>query len=305
MNIQVLSIVCLTFLLACASETTQEEVNTAAEQTEISTKEEVVLRDTFDCEVYGKGEKNSGHWFPARELYIRMSTDKFTKTKEEATSYNVFQVYDTESCELLYNGKLSLVAGTNHPYKLQTDIYESVNQIVCTQGIDLVFCYHLGSRKHILPMNAQVPNEKLTMIPVDAPRDLALYGRYLFGWTKGIGIYGFNLTELGKPNNVAPVTTYSDAKTSYPVYRINLTGGTQFVIPETQSDKLTIKPLLEKPMQLGRRVVKAGSGNRYIILRTNTGNKPVVVDLKVQKVINLPSNIETSTVAVKSYLDGK
>ena len=263
----------------------------------------VNVRDTFDCKIFGKKEKGSDRWLAEKEMYFAMTNDIFLDEMPKFTSYNVFQVYNTLNCNLIYNGKLPEVADLVSPYKLQTDIYEPINQLVCSQSPEKVYCYHVGRKEIIIPLSPPLAKSKVGTYDPNLSRDLTTWGNYLFGWTEKIGAYAFDMTNPQNPSTVRYSGTYSTRENTNYLFVLKTNDGIQLLVSEIKDNVLTMHPLLDKPKNLNRKVYRDKSGGRYAFLKSIAGNEFVAVDLAQRKTINLPKEVMESTLAVKSYLN--
>jgi len=260
------------------------------------------IRDTFDCKVFGKRDKTSDSWIAEKELYFTMTNDIFQDEQPKFTSYNVFQVYNTLNCNLIYNGKLPLVEELVRPYQLQVDIYEPINQLVCTQSPENIHCFHLGRKEILIPLSPPVARSKSGTYDPNLKRDLTTWGNYLFGWTEKIGAYAFDMTNLRNPSAVITSGTFSTQNNTNYLFVLNSQDGLQLLVSEVVNGKLTMHPMLSKPLNLNRRVYRDRSGGRYAFLKSNVGTDFVAIDMLTRKIIDLPNKAMESTLSVKSYL---
>jgi len=292
------------FLTGCAESSNYGDPTDHTINVEKPTKIDVKsnVRDTFDCKIFGKKDSGSDHWLASEEMYFAMTNDIFQKEQVQSSSYNVFQVYNTINCNLIYNGKLPMVDGLDKPYKLQADIYESVNQLVCTQSPENVFCYHVGRKEIIVPLSPPISISKSGTYDPRLQRDLTVWENYLFGWTDQIGVYAFDMTNLHNPSRVMQSGTYSTKMNTIYFFVMNDLEGIQLLVSEVIDGELRMNPIFSSAKNLSRKVYRDRSGGRYAFLKSNVGLEFVAVDLANREIIKLPQKVQSSKSTVKKYL---
>lgn len=276
-----------------------EQASTDKSITAVSTK---AVRDTFDCETYGRRDKATAKWFPEQEYYFQMANDIFTQDSKKQSGYNVFQVYNTLTCELMYNGKLPMVEGVELPYRLQTDIYNPITQLVCTQDPEMTHCYNIGSEQHLVPLFAPMSARHRGTLDPTQGRDLESWDNFLFGWTEKIGIYAFDLHNFKNPITITKSATHSVNRETEYVFLVNWKSGKQVLIAGVKDGEIYLHPIFDEPQNLSRRVLQNKSGGQYSIFTNLDSKQFVVVDIKGKKLEALPSNVKT-TLEVKKHLN--
>ncbi len=297
-------LVSILLLFSCQDQNSSKSADTRMEtKPEVEKKPEAVnVRDTFDCKVFGKTDKTSDRWLADQELYFVMSNDIFQDELPKFTTYNVFQVYNTLNCNLIYNGKLPVVNELPRPYKLQADIYEPINQLVCTQSPENISCFHVGRKEILIPLSPPIANSKAGTYDPELQRDLTTWGNHLFGWTEKIGVYAFDMTNLQNPPQVRHSGTFSTKDNTNYLFVMEAQGGLQLLVSEITNNVLTMHPVLKEAKNLNRRVYRDKSGGRYAFFKSNIGKEFVAIDLAHRQMISLPKKVMESTLSVKSYL---
>ena len=116
------------------------------------------VRTAHNCELVGKPLDDGSFWLAERErLFVVVADTGQLYDKEYSDSYRSFQIYDTEKCDLIGNHVMPVNRSPDYPYYLYPNTFEKVNEVICAQGFDFVYCYNVARREMMMPLDPGIP----------------------------------------------------------------------------------------------------------------------------------------------------
>ncbi len=316
-----LPIVFLIGLLTClsceepANNSTSESAPTANPSTDSQPKNEEASSAALTAPVAAAKEypekqpcKINGTTLEGNEHYVRRLGKVFSLVSDHTVydeklgeSHRVFQVYTVDDCNMITRHALPINRSPDFPYLLQMNTFEEVNQVVCCQGFDEVFCYDLASNNMLPPMTPEYVNSRNQ---VDAqsgmPVALKTFDKYLISYAVDHGFTGYDLRVKKKPKSYPPIAEFSNGEKLNDLFAFKLESGLhQLYFPsfeESADDPIQLTPLLEKPMDISPRVSRSVRNNRFIVLRNKPDKTHFVIDMKNKKLIDIPADIASKNV---------
>lgn len=257
----------------------------------------VAAPNTHHCIIAGTVLEDNTYWITNENVLLGISADSTTKDIDFGESHRLFTAMNTLDCSLILKETFPVNRSPDFPWYLNPNTYEAINQILCIQGIEFVFCYDVLNQNLLPRMKPQFYNNKAT---IDAqsglPAGLAIWNRYLVGYALDQGGYVFDLNDREKPKAVAPSASfYSEEDGGYHNLFLlsNELGKVQALMPSLNEDQtgMDANLLFEKPRDLNGTVKKNVRDNRFIVLNSKDDFRKTAIDMEKRKAVELPSEL--------------
>lgn len=253
--------------------------------------------ETHQCLIAGTVLENNSYWIKTAQVLVGISADSTTKDIDFGKSHRIFTAMNTTDCSILFKEVLPVNRSPDFPWYLNTNTYESLNKVLCTQGTEYVYCYDVATKKLLPQMKPKFYNKR---IAIDAqsgqPAGLAIWDRYLVGLSIDQGASVFNLINKEEPTAILPSAEfYSENNGSYHSLFLlkNENGQTQALIPRLNDDQdgMIANLLFKIPLDLNTTINASVKDNRFIILLNANGTSKTAIDMEKQIEVELPAAV--------------
>lgn len=294
----------LSFLIACGGEvstnTANQDNNNQQDTSSISDRgnlDEQPLRSKHDCEISGKVLEDNAFWIRDKEILICVVADSTTYDADMGDSHRIVEVYNTEDCSRIAREVLPVNVSADFPYYLAEITYNKNSQIVAIKGFSTIYCYDVANKKLLSELTPVFLSEREA---ADAQsgmiKHLEVWEDYLLGYALDFGSFAFDLRDRQNPKSILPFAEYQTPQESFtPMFLFPSENElSQLVMPtyNVETDEFSINPILDSPLALSTNIPKSARNNRYLVLRSSSGD-PIAVDLLNQARVELPSDIAT------------
>ena len=261
---------------------------------------ERTVRSAHDCEPVGRPLDDGSFWLAERErLFVIVADTAELYDKEYPESYRSFQIYDTEKCDLIGNHVMPVNRSPDYPYYLYPNTYESVNQVICAQGFDFVYCYDVGRREMLMPLIPEyLSKRRVTDANSGLPVGLSVWDHFLFGYAAEFGAYAFDLHDKKQIKALLPTAEYTDRESGaiYQLFLPQMTPGQHQAVYTTfdydaGEDAFQVKTLLENPLPVSTRLPASARNNNLIVLKHKDGSSAIGIDMAKGTKITLPAEV--------------
>ncbi len=263
------------------------------------------VREKHDCELIGKALEDGSFWIAEKEVLLVVVADTAEMYDNDyPESYRSFQVYNTITCDLIGNHVMPVNKSPDYPYYLYPETYDEVNQVVCAQGTDFVYCYDLQRNEMLMPM---IPEYRSKRRATDAssglPQGLTIWDRYLFGYATDFGTYGFDLTDKRQVKPLVPLAEYLDRETGImnQLFVIDRGSGQYQAVYsnfdyDAGEDAISLTPLFEKPLPISIRIPASARNNNLLVFKYRDGSSAIGVDMDKGERVDLPADVAGKSV---------
>lgn len=298
MNIKFLLFAILLTSIACQA---QEAESNANSDTAVAPAAEVIVPDSYDCKLHGLQLKEEMHWMAEKQMLFAVAAQG-EDINGSAPKYRTFQVYTTQDCNMI---SYTLMPNNpdNKPYRLFPNTYDPVNEVVCAQGYDFTFCYHVRRKEFLLPLIPKYISTRLKNGDAGTPQGLATWGTFVFGNATQLGAFAYDLKERSNPKSTLPKLEYIDrsSRTYKQLFLLRGEDGQQVIIPQSENGQLNLHPLLKAGEEISANMVQDPQTGRFAIARTKGEEQAIVFDLQTAKRLDLPRRL-TETRDILDYL---
>ncbi|MEO0778209.1 MAG: hypothetical protein AAF146_16700, partial [Bacteroidota bacterium] len=219
-------------------------------------------------------------------------------------SYRSFQIYNTLTCDLIGNHVMPINKSPDYPYYLYPETYEPLNQVICAQGTDFVYCYDLQRNEMLMPMSPEYRSKRrATDASSGLPQGLTVWDRYLFGYAAEFGAYAFDLTNKRQIEPVIPLAEYLHRETGImnQLFVIERQPGVfQAVYSnfdyDAEENPITLSPLFDQPLPISTRISASARNNNLLVLQYKDGSSAVGIDMDRGERVDLPAEIASQSV---------
>jgi hypothetical protein len=279
-----------------ATDTTQ-----VSNTTNSKTPQAIRIPEKHDCVISGTVLDDNSFWIKDAQVLVGISADPSTKDVDFGDSHRKFTALNTANCNIILTETLPVNKSPDFPWYLNTNTYESVNKVLCMQGVEFVYCYDVAEGKMLPQMKPAFYNKRNA---VDAqsgnPAGLTVWGNYLIGYSLDQGASVFDLANKENPAAVLPVAEfYSKNDESYHSLFLLSDGGGQIqaMIPGLNEDQdgMEANPLFSKTLALNTSISKSAKNNRFIVLSSRDEKSKVAIDMEKRKTVDLPIEINDKT----------
>lgn len=263
------------------------------------------VRSKHDCELMGRVLEGNQHWIAEKELLLAVVADTAELyDKDHPESHHSFQVYDTKICDLIGNHVMPVNKEPDYPYYLYPNTYEPINQVVCAQGGDFVYCFDVARQEMLLPM---IPEYLGKRRPIDAnsgtPQGLTTWDHYLFGYAADFGCYAFDLTNKKQVKNLLPTAEFLNREKGAMnhLFMVQKSPGlyqaaySSFDF-DAGEEALQIKPLFAEPLPIVARLSASARNNNLLVFKYKDGSSSVGIDMEKGKRVDLPEEVASKSV---------
>ena len=266
------------------------------------------LPTKHDCKVEDKMLEDNQFWLKVDQTLVAIVADKTTKSIDFGDSHRVFVAMDTRDCKTLLRETLPVNMSPDFPYYLNTNTYEPLNKVICSQGFDAVICYDAVAKKLLPQMKPKYLTDRSAEDAQSGmPTGMEIWNQFLIGNTLDFGSYVFDLSNKKKPKAILPNAEYQNPEdesyTSMFLLEARKSGFYQAFIPSLNEDQdgTEVKKMFKNPIEISTTVTKSVRNNRFIVLKKKDGKSSVAVDMQEMKEVALPA--EVSSKGVKDVLD--
>ncbi len=253
--------------------------------------------DSHQCLIAGTVLEENSYWIKSAEVLVGISADSTTKDIDFGESHRIFTAMNTADCSILFKENLPINRSPDFPWYLNTNTYEDLNKVLCTQGTEFVYCYDVTAKKLLPQMKPEFYNKRVALDAQSGqPAGLAIWNRYLVGYSLDQGASIFDLTNKEKPVAVLPSAEfYSDNDESYHSLFLlkNETGEIQALMPRLNDDQdgMIANALFKAPRNLNTTINKSVKDNRFIVLPNTDGKSKTAIDMDKQIAVDLPEAV--------------
>lgn len=288
MNIKFLLFAILVSNISCQA---QPETGESSKNKTAVVKKTAPTADSFDCNLHGLQLKGEMHWDAEKQMLFAIAAQG-EDINGSSPIYRTFQVYTTADCNMI-SYTIMPENRDNKPYRLFPNTYEANNEVVCAQGYDYTFCYHVRRKEFLLPLIPKYLTPRSRIGEVGEPLGLATWGNYLFGISQGNGAFAYDLRERSNPRVTKAKFEYIDQHTRSfkQLFFVFNEEGQQIFIPQSKDGELTLQPLLKPGEEITERIAQDRQGGRFAIARTKADNLALVFDLQESKRLDLPKRL--------------
>ncbi|MFK7808136.1 MAG: hypothetical protein AB8F74_10085 [Saprospiraceae bacterium] len=303
--------ICL-LLFSCETDSNNASTTkTPADETPDLTKPTVDARKapakTQQCIIPGTVLEDNSHWIESAKTLVGISADSMTNDIDFGESHRIFTAMNTEDCSVALKEILPVNRSPDFPWYLNTNTYESNNQVLCMQGVEFIFCYDVAAKKMLPRLQPKYDNRRDALdAQSGTPAGLSVWGNYLIAYSLDMGAAVFDLKNKTQPKVVLPSAEYySENNESYHSLFLltDKNGKTQAAIPTLNEDQDGMIPnlLFATARPLNTKINDNVKDNRFIVL--NSKENKVAVDMEEVSLIDLPIEIEReNTKAVLEWL---
>lgn len=209
-----------------------------------------------ECSIAGSVLEDNSFLIKPELTLVGISADSTTEDIDFGESHRIFTAMNTADCKVILKETLPINRSPDFPWYINVNTYDSVNQVMCMQGIEFVYCYNALNKKLLPQMK---PKFRTKRVALDAqsgtPAGLEIWDRYLVGYALDMGAYVFDLSNKGKPKAILPTAEfYSENDESYHslFLLVDRKGGVQALMPTLNEDHdgMIVNPLFEKLVRL-------------------------------------------------------
>lgn len=249
------------------------------------------IPESYNCNLYGLQLKEETYWMAEKQMLFAVAAQG-DDINRATPVYKTFQVYTTNDCNMI-SYILMPENRNDEPYRLFPNTYEAKNELVCAQGYDYTFCFHVRRKEFLLPLLPKYATPRSKTGGNGKPNGLAVWGDYLFGSSTEDGVFAYNLSERTKPQSILPKQEYLDlnSHTFTQLFIVVTEDGEQAFIPQSKNEQLDLQPLLQAGVTTNGRILRDSKLGRFAITRTKDNNSPLVFDLKTGRLLDLPNRI--------------
>lgn len=281
-------------------------VDGSAANTEVKTTAPAqVVRDKHDCVLMGKAMEDNQYWLAEKELLLAIVADTAKRyDKDYPESHRSFQIYDTKICDLIGNHVMPVNKEPDYPYYLFPNTYESLNNVICAQGGDFVYCFDVKRKEMMLPMIPQYINKRKVLdANSGVPQGLTIWDSYLFGYAADFGAYAFDIANKKQVENIMPTAEFLrlDAGTMNQLFMKEMSPGKfQAVLSSFDADRgedaFQVKPLFKNPLPINSRLSANAKNNNLLVFKYRDGSNAIGVDMEKGMLIDIPASEATKSV---------
>jgi hypothetical protein len=253
--------------------------------------------DKHDCVIPGTVLEGNSFWIKDAQVLVGIAADPSTKDADFGDSHRKFTALHTANCNNILTETLPVNRSPDFPWYLNTNTYESVNQVLCMQGIEFVYCYNVAAGKMLPQMKPAFYNKRnATDAQSGNPAGLTIWKQYLIGYSLDLGASVFDLTNKEKPASVLPVAEYysKNDESFHSLFLLSDEDGQiQAMIPGLNEDQdgMIANPLFPKTLALNTSVSKNAKNNRFIVLSSRDEKSKVAIDMENRKTVDLPTEV--------------
>lgn len=250
----------------------------------------------LSCKVAGEVLENNQKWIPERDRLIAIVADSTTEDPDFGESHRLVRVYNSETCEVLFNQELPVNVSPDYPYYLM-GVDSMDRRLVGILGTGQFYVYDLDNN---LLSPALKPEFKGQRYLDDAQSgnilQMETIGRYVVGYSEDIGPFVYNLTIPKSPKQEQPLSEYKVSEHDFSsLFVLKADEGKQYaILPEYNAEdrSFALNLLTDEATPISRQVTKSAQDNRFIILRQGT-DKPtaIAIDMKSKERIALPEEV--------------
>jgi len=281
-------------------------------QTIASIKGRPTNPNSHQCIIPGTVLEDNSFWVKEAQTLIGISADSTTADADFGDSHRILTAMNTADCSILFKETLPVNRSPDFPWYLNTNTYESVNQVLCMQGTEFIFCYDVLAKKILPKMKPKFYNKRIALDAQSGqPAGLSIWDRYLIGFSLDQGASVFDLSNKEKPKAILPAAEfYSENDESYHSLFLleNNKGKIQALIPRLNDDQdgMIANPLFSTPQDINTKVSKNVKDNRFIILSSMDGKSKTAIDMENREVIKLPKEVASKNAkTILEWVKGK
>jgi len=262
------------------------------------------LPNSHQCILAGTVLEDNSYWIKTAQTLVGISADSTTKDMDFGDSHRIFTALNTADCSILFKETLPINRSPDFPWYLNTNTYESVNQVLCMQGISFIYCYDVSSKKMLPQMKPEFYKKRVALdAQSGTPAGLAIWEQYLIGYSLDLGGSVFDLGNKTAPKAILPSAEfYSENDESYHSLFLlaNKDGKYQAVMPTLNEDQdgMIANPLFKKVQALNPTINKSVKDNRFIILNSSDGKSKTAIDMEKMSTIEVPTEVLNKNVSV-------
>lgn len=260
------------------------------------------LQTKHDCKVKDKVLESNEFWLQQDQTLVAIVADKTTESIDFGDSHRIFVAMDTRDCKTLLRETLPVNMSPDYPYYLNTNTYEAVNKVICSQGYEAVICYDAVAQKLLPQMKPKYLTERSAEDAQSGmPTGMEIWNQFLIGNTLDFGSYVFDLSDKKKPKSILPNAEYQDPENESYTSMFLLEGKDdlyQAFIPTLNEDQdgTEVKKMFKQPIAVSTTIAKSVRNNRFIVLKKKDGKSSVVIDMQEMKEVSLPAEVATKGV---------
>lgn len=267
------------------------------------------MPEKHECNIAGTILEDNSFWIKSEQTLVGISADSTTKDIDFGESHRVFTVMNSADCKVILKETLPINRSPDFPWYLNTNTYESINQVMCMQGIEFVYCYDAIQKKMLPQMKPKFLNKRVALdAQSGTPAGLEIWDRYLVGYALDLGASVFDLSNKDKPKVILPVAeVYSENDESYHslFLLVDRKGEVQALMPTLNEDQDgMIANLLFKETRMLNTVIKdSEKNNRFVILTSKDAKRKTAIDLEKMTSVDLPAELLTKNAkAIMTWL---
>jgi len=212
------------------------------------------LPTKHDCKIEEKMLEDNQFWLKPDQTLVAIVADKTTKSIDFGDSHRVFVAMDTRDCKTLLRETLPVNMSPDFPYYLNTNTYEPLNKVICSQGYDGVICYDAVAKKLLPQLKPKYLTERTAEDAQSGmPTGMEIWNQYLIGNTLDFGSYVFDLSNKKKPMSILPNAEFQNPEDESYTSMFLLEGKDgllQAFIPTLNEDQdgTEVKRMFKKPI---------------------------------------------------------
>ncbi len=250
----------------------------------------------LNCKVTDNVLENNQKWIPERDRLVAIVADETTEDPDFGESHRLVRVYNSETCEVIFNEELPVNVSPDYPYYLM-GVDSMDRRLVGILGTGQFYVYDLDNNLLSPALKPQFRGQRyLDDAQSGNILQMETIGRYVVGYSEDIGPFVYNLTIPTSPKQEQPLAEYKVSERDFSsLFVLKAEDDKQYaIVPEYNAENrsFALNTLTESPTAVNTQLTKSARTSRYVVLRMKNEQKTAIaVDMQTKKRIELPEAV--------------
>jgi len=274
--------------------TSSTEINSVNEQPKEASHISRITKQQQKCKIIGEVLEDNELWLKDQGKLVCIMADSSTYDPVLGMSHRIIEVFNTYTCELELKLTLPVNISADFPYFLADINYNNNSKIVAIKAAKTIYCLDLTT-KTMLPILEPAFNTKREEADPSSGTiiRLELWEDFLVGYAQDKGAFVFDIGSTPTPKPILPFTEYRVGTDQFNSLFLlpSETNKYQAILPNFDWDEevFSINPIFNAPISINKDIQKSALDNQFIVLREESQNKALLVDMKAMKNKALPA----------------